>query len=83
MREGRHLARNEGLVLDPGDGAVSKTDVSALLALTFQGRVSRWREKEGGRFTLRDREQERGEGRAIGMEGVNEREGEGCRGRKT
>lgn len=61
--------------------------VSALLALTFQGMVcvcvwGGWREKEGGGFTLRDGEQDRGEGRAIGMEGVNEREGEGCRVRK-
>lgn len=37
-----------------------------------------WREKKGGRFTLRDGEQERREARATGIKGVNEREGEGC-----
>lgn len=73
----RNFICSMGLEPDPGDAVVSQMDgVSAVFGAHILGKGDGGGERrEEGIFTLAVREQERGEGGAMGMKGVDERSG--------
>ena len=73
----RNFICSTGLRLDPGNAVVSHIDgVSAVFGAHILGKGDGGGERrEEGIFTLSVREQERGEGGAMGMKGVDERSG--------